>query len=305
MIFAHVRCSCGAGVTARDVSTAPAGLDSCDDDRMRCVGVVIASVALLVSRTDRARACTCPSNGFDLPANGAIGVPTNLREIYFSSQDASDGVLRSEDGEELDVGLVRAAGYGASMFVASVPAELRPNMRYELRSAQPASVLLAFTTGGGPDLVAPPAPRFERFHIDYIGTDGDSCGRVTAEINGYVAAPRDADIATAVVRFVRSNGESEERILPTAPTGRLIQTGETVWVPSILGSLVCQVQLELLEDEPYLVEAWTIDVAGNASEVTKQDVLVERGGCAATRPGSLGCGLVVLALASRRRRRPA
>jgi hypothetical protein len=77
---------------------------------------------------------------------------------------------------------------------------------------------------------------------------------------------------------------------------------ETVWFPGTLGTATCQVRLELVEDETYLVEAWTIDVAGNASEVTTQDVLVD-GGCAATRPGSFGGGIVVLALALRRRRR--
>lgn len=265
-------------------------------------------MAMLVSRADSAHACSCSSNAFDLPASGTTGVPTNLREIYFSSSYVTNGVrLRSADGEELDVGVVRTApGYKYTLWVASVPAELRPNTQYALWNEHPSSseMLLAFTTGSGPDHVAPPPPRFESFRIEYIGRDNhDTCGRETGRIDGYLAAPRDTDIATVILRFVRSSGESEERILPASPTGTL-NSDETVWFPGILGSHYCQIGLELFEDETYLVEAWTIDVAGNRSEVTTQEVHVD-GGCGATRPGSLSGGLAVLALGMRRRRRRA
>ncbi|MFN0246942.1 MAG: hypothetical protein ACKV2T_08530 [Kofleriaceae bacterium] len=272
---------------------------------MRFADVVLVCVTLMVGRTDEAHACSCLSNAFDLPSTGTTGVPTNLREIYFSKYYAGDGVrLRSADGEELDLGTVQSApGYGSSLWVASVPTDLRPDTSYVLRNKyvgpfDPA--LLAFTTGSGPDQLPPPRPRFERFGIDHIGGDLQPCGRETARIHGYVAAPRDKDIATVVVRFVRSDGQREERILPTSPTGTL-NLEETVWFPSILGTQDCQVKLELLEDETYRVEAWTIDVAGNQSEVTAKEVLVDAG-CATTRPGSLGV-IAVLAFALRRHRR--
>lgn len=266
--------------------------------------MVVASVALLVGRTGDVRACSCASNAFDLPATGTTGVPTNLRSIYFSAYSANNDVrLRAADGEEIDVGVVPTApGYGNSLWVASVPTELRPNTYYTLWHEPPGSneILLSFTTGSGPDHVAPPSPRFERLRIEYVGGDEGPCGRATARIDGYVAAPRDVDIATVVVRFVRSNGESEERILPPSPTGTL-NSQETVWFPGILGSGTCQVNLEFVEGERYLVETWTVDFAGNPSDVTSQQVDLG-GGCRAGQPGSLGGGLAVLALALRRRR---
>ncbi len=282
----------------------------CDAQRVRSAVVLVASVALLVSRVDDAHACSCQPIAFDLPATDSNGAPTNLREIYLPTYVPSIGLhLRAADGEEVAVGVPRdLPGYHYTLWAVPVSAELRPNTHYTLWQDQVGSTqmrLTSFTTGSAPDHTAPPPPRFESLDIDYVGGDrGDSasCGRALARIDGHVAAPRDADIASVVMRFVRRNGESEERILPPSSTETL-NPDETTWFAGVLGTASCQIYLDLLEDETYVVEAWTVDVAGNPSDVTTQEVLVD-GGCAASRPSSLGGALAVLMLVLRRRQRP-
>jgi hypothetical protein len=267
--------------------------------------LVMTAAAMLVGDATDADACICPSKAFALPAVDATDVPTNVRELYFPAMTmpywTGSPALRAASGEEVAITVRATPGYHDRMYTAELLQELQPDTHYTLW-VETDEKALAFTTGAGPDLVAPPAPHFDGLRIDYFNNadDSSSCGKKSFAIEGYVVAPLEDDIETVVLRFVASDGSSQERILPLSPTGTR-GADEHIWFPNALGPRVCQLDLKIVEGE-YGVEAWTIDAAGNTSEVATQRVTVD-GGCSTTRSGSFASVLVVLAFVTRRRRR--
>ena len=72
----------------------------------------------------------------------------------------------------------------------------------------------------------------------------------------------------------------------------------------LLGTTTCQLYLELEPGETYKVEVWSLDVAGNESEVVTSSV--EYGcGCQSSSAADASGACLVLTLGLRRRRRRA
>jgi hypothetical protein len=143
---------------------------------MRTFLVVLGAVALISVPTRRAAAC---SHGgayiertFVQPADGATGVPTNaeIRIGYYSGAFASEAppedlILQLPGGAvvQIDVELVELGEFNHFALVARPRTALSPFTTYELldRVLEETSlretheVFATFTTGEGPDLVAP------------------------------------------------------------------------------------------------------------------------------------------------------
>ncbi|MBL9019093.1 MAG: SYNERG-CTERM sorting domain-containing protein [Myxococcales bacterium] len=265
------------------------------------VRAALLAAALLALEARSAEACSCPAEVGTLPAGGDPAVATNLRAIYFWGY-GDDAYLVGPDQAPIR-GPIETA---ANIRVLRLAAELAPDTQYTIRFS--ANLYnrppVTFTTGAGPDREAPPSPVFEDFAIDWLGRDdNDSCGAWDYQIRGYLAAPAGGDIATMGMRFTPSTGEAREAVLwpGSAISGA---SGLQVWFPSQLGTTYCQNRFTLEKGETYLVEAWSIDRAGNTSEPVSGTFHLAGGdgGCSAGGRQALGTLLVLIPVIVRRRR---
>ena len=262
---------------------------------------MILAPMLLALDGGSAEACSCPAEVGTLPGGGDPAVPTNLRAVYFWGY-GDDAYLVADDGTEHH-GQVEVT---PRIRVLRLTSELRPNTVYTMVFSQKAwnRPPVTFTTDSRPDREMPPSPVFKDFQIEWLGRDDrDTCGPDDYRIHGYLAAPPGTDIKTMGMRFTSSTGEARHTYL-YPESGIDLATGQQVWSPSQLGTTYCANRFTLEKGETYLVEAWSIDGAGNTSEPVADTFTLDAGGCS-TGGGQAAGGLVPLVLAGvlRRHRR--
>ena len=266
---------------------------------VRAALVAAALVALNARSSD---ACSCPVERGTLPSHGDVGVATNLKAVYFWGH-GTDAYLVASDLTEMR-GQVEQS---ASMRILLLTGDLMPETSYTLQFTGDTSIspAVTFTTGSAPDRLAPPSPRFADFHIDWLGRDDrDTCGPNDYRIRGYLAVPPGTDTVTMGMRFTDVAGNARDTHL--WPVSAIEQaTGDQVWFPGQLGTTYCANRFTLEKGATYLVEAWSIDRAGNTSEPASQTVTLsaEDGGCSTGGGPALPCFVVVVPMFVQRRRR--
>ena len=280
---------------------------------VRAIGsLLVGALALGVLDGRDAEACTCiPEQS--IPGSTDADVPTNLDRILVMKSFAGPELWREATGERVPL---RAAQEVSTLrtydwLQYELGAELLPNETYVIGTLS--SELGRFTTGDGPDVVAPTATLHgidiaRATLVDVVS----SCGNELTALDDDITASEDAVVAQVRVTGPNMDVYAELRL----PFGL-----------GFLSSEVCALQVLYTPGEEYCFEVRPRDWAGNVGEPTTACTIVRScgdvtdsydwrddaftcpqrasaSGCSApSRPGALAPIVVTLAFVWWRRRR--
>lgn len=239
------------------------------------------------------------------PIEGALGVPTNA-SLFFAIGDAPGTAVLVDESTDARTDLVIEF---ASLSRATLPA-LSPSTSYRVEmdiiEGTP-SRTLTFTTGEGPDALAPDIEDVESdVAVEKVPgelTFGEGCSMVLLPVwrdeRVFTRVTLGVDVApdTVLVRLFRTlDGERLER------TAKFTDASLT----PIEGAVRVAIEDNSSDVGEALYEIVAVDAAGNESthelEVTLGQ-LADDGGCAQTSPASAASLVAVLVLLQIRRRR--
>ena len=239
------------------------------------------------------------------PVDGALGVPTNA-SLFFAIGDAPGTAVLVDESTDARTDLVIEF---ASLSRATLPA-LTPSTTYRVEmdifEGTP-SRTLTFTTGEGPDALAPEivdvnsAIEVEKFPAEL--TFGEGCSMVVLPVwreeRVFTRVTLGVDVAadTVLVRLFRTlDGERNER------TAKFTEASAT----PVEGAVRVDIEDNSSDVGEALYEIVAVDAAGNETtheiELTLGE-LADDGGCAQTSPASAASIVAVLVLLQIRRRR--
>ena|SRR5688572_7581695 len=209
--------------------------------RLRVWRSIVIAVVIAFVEVRTAHACACSGDGlggFTLPADGALDVPTNLRQLVTYSPMPSSEVLTSERGDVVLLEQPKAL-WGYYVFLFQVASELEPDTVYRWSRG-------SFRTGAGPDNEPPAAlePQPIIISLPHVPAQYKSCPR-PSEMTTDFRQPVDAVLLG--VRFIADSEVFEYTVekLPRIGTGIC-----DAWINS--------------HEVAYDVEMWAYDLAGNA-----------------------------------------
>lgn len=296
-------------------------------------GLVLAAVSIVATPSRDASACSCALEAPRIsPADGAVDVPINARVFMSFGFQQTVAVELREVGTGTVVPLtVESHERFTGMWLSAAPTvALAPNTTYEVVVDSQVPTRSTFLTGDGTDLTPPAfdglvslAPETMRYPIENAegGFCFDSCVEGTGHISrlrlGFAEPPAEAALVTFTL--LRDGAVVDELAMPSnfnEPAGH------------VLGFSTCERRSPVLEPgASYCGRLTAYDAAGNTAGGTVEvcavaeacvPVLADNGctpsdrcdlgaegGCAGTRSGQTGAGLVlvVLAIAFRRRGR--
>lgn len=262
------------------------------------VGFLLAVAVVTVAAVPgRAAACDCAPDFWyvSLPKDGAAGVPTNTRVFLGppcgSSWNQSAIEWMADDGTPVFFDIAEL-----TVLTVLVPRQpLRPNTRYRVGTT--CSESLVFTTGSGPDTVAPDVPGI--VHVGdggYSSGYGDSCGS-SSYID--VEVRSDADL-------VLLDLGSPTDFSPATMTGEVndVQPGGDP-VKFYVGNNGCSGTWAGEPGDTVTIRFAALDGAGNLSAWSEPREVTLPDGCGCRSAGTGGAGFLALGmvgLALRRRR---
>jgi hypothetical protein len=202
--------------------------------------------------------CDCGTDEIVLPQPGAMGVPRNTKVWAVGRNYGEDEDLRTAEGTTITA---RAREVGGRMRVVTrydVP-DLGP-MREYVAEPDSRGPTTRFTTGPDFDLVAPAAPVIRSAGIAITPARDAEHGDL-----GELQLDAGFDADTALVKIEISGTRSQIMIL-TVP-------GDWRWV----GKPACERQLNVRPGDHVQIAVTAIDLAGNESAASVQQVVVAPG----------------------------
>lgn len=236
-------------------------------------------VALMLSVSGTAFACSCPDPMISFPKRGATNVPTNVviraRRTRLTPTEEPFRLVRRVDQRE--VTFVIGDGTPFATFTPVEP--LAANTEYELSDGTNTTT---FTTGSSEDLDVPSRPALKSSSYERFDRD-DSCGerRIwSLQFDG-------GDDGTTA---------KDQLLILAFDEGSRRPVGFTSFVSPELVSAFCGTNFAAPEVDSFALRFQVVDLAGHVSELSASHTV---SGCSATSSGTLS--MLALSLLLRRR----